>query len=128
MFCTAPGGDRWKEPLPRLPADRRLLTSRERDVLQHAAFGLSNRHIGQRLGIAEQTVKNHLANAMRKLALHDRTHAVVVAFRQGLIGLPPSGPGHALELDVMGHGAPADHEQSDSGPAPAKRSAKALTD
>ena len=79
-------------------------------MLQHAAFGLSNRHIGERLGIAEQTVKNHLANAMRKLALHDRTHAVVVALGRGLIGLPANRSGGALEFDVMGHGSPDDRD------------------
>ena len=72
------------------PSDRagRKLTPREREVLQHAALGLSNRQIGESLQIAEQTVKNHLGNAMRKLSLHDRTHAVVFAIGQGLINLP----------------------------------------
>jgi len=46
------------------------LTPRERQVLQHAAFGLTNRRIGEALGIAEQTVKNHRASAMRKPSLH----------------------------------------------------------
>ena len=67
--------------------DRRL-TPRERQVLQQAALGMSNRQIGGALQIAEQTVKNHLNNAMRKLSLHDRTHAVVFAIREGLIGMP----------------------------------------
>jgi DNA-binding NarL/FixJ family response regulator len=66
----------------------RSLTPRERQVLEQAALGLSNRQIGAVLQIAEQTVKNHLSSAMRKLALHDRTHAVVIAIGQGLIALP----------------------------------------
>jgi DNA-binding NarL/FixJ family response regulator len=66
----------------------RSLTPREREVLQQAALGLSNREIGAVLCIAEQTVKNHLAGAMRKLSLHDRTHAVVIAIGEGLIGMP----------------------------------------
>lgn len=66
----------------------RLLTPRERDVLVQASYGKSNREIGEALAIAEQTVKNHLAGAMRKLSLNDRTHAVVVAIAQGLIPLP----------------------------------------
>ena len=66
----------------------RRLTPREREVLEQAALGLTNRQIGQALEIAEQTVKNHLGNAMRKLALHDRTHAVVIAIGEGLIGMP----------------------------------------
>lgn len=66
----------------------RSLTRRERDVLQQAARGMSNRQIGEVLEIAEQTVKNHLSNAMRKLSLHDRTHAVVIAIGLGLISVP----------------------------------------
>ena len=72
------------------PGDQagRTLTPRERQVLEQAALGLSNRQIGNALEIAEQTVKNHLSSAMRKLAIHDRTHAVVIAIGEGLIGLP----------------------------------------
>ena len=66
----------------------RGLTPREREVLEHAALGMSNRQIGEALEIAEQTVKNHLGSAMRKLSLHDRTHAVVIAIGEGLIGMP----------------------------------------
>lgn len=91
--------------MPRPPADRHLLTARERDVLQHAAFGMSNRLIGERLGIAEQTVKNHIGNAMRKLEIHDRTHAVVVAIGQGWIGLPVHAAESDTEMDVVGHAA-----------------------
>ena len=64
------------------------LTRRERDVLVQAALGMSNRQIGEVLQIAEQTVKNHLSSAMRKLARHDRTHAVAIAIEQGQISLP----------------------------------------
>ena len=66
----------------------RSLTRRERDVLEQAAMGMSNHQIGEQLEIAEQTVKNHLSSAMRKLSLHDRTHAVVLAVGAGLISLP----------------------------------------
>jgi len=66
----------------------RSLTRREREVLEQAALGMSNRQIGEALEIAEQTVKNHLSSAMRKLSLHDRTHAVVIAIGLGLISLP----------------------------------------
>jgi two-component system, NarL family, response regulator DegU len=67
--------------------DRRL-TPRERQVVQQAALGMSNRQIGEELEIAEQTVKNHLSSAMRKLSIRDRTSAVVVALGQGLISVP----------------------------------------
>ncbi len=61
------------------------LTSRELQVLEHAAHGLHNREIGERLGISEQTVKNHMWNLLRKLSLPDRTRAVVVAIERGWI-------------------------------------------
>jgi hypothetical protein len=57
-------------------------------VLQQAALGMSNRQIGDELEIAEQTVKNHLSSAMHKLAIRDRTSAVVLGLSQGLISLP----------------------------------------
>lgn len=79
----------------------RSLTRREREVLEQAALGMSNRQIGEVLEIAEQTVKNHLSNAMRKLSLHDRTHAVVIAIGQGLISLPVR-EGDEADL-VQGH-------------------------
>jgi DNA-binding CsgD family transcriptional regulator len=89
------------------------LTPRERDVLQQAAFGMSNRDIGETLGIAEQTVKNHLASAMRKLSVHDRTQAVVFAIGQGIIGIPIS-DGDRVASDVVGH-------WFDSRPVPSSR-------
>ena len=76
--------------------DVRKLTPREREVLEQAARGLSNREIGGELQIAEQTVKNHLGNAMRKLSLHDRTHAVVIAIGEGLIGMPVRADGSPM--------------------------------
>lgn len=90
--------------MPERHTDHRPLTPRECDVLQHAAFGLSNRLIGERLGIAEQTVKNHLANAMRKLSIHDRTQAVVFAIGAGWIGIPVADPNAVEGADVVGHG------------------------
>lgn len=71
-----------------MPESTRPLTPREREILEQAARGMSNRQIGDELSIAEQTVKNHLSSAMRKLSLHDRTQAVVMALGRGLINLP----------------------------------------
>ena len=80
----------------------RALTRREREGLEQAALGMSNRQIGEVLQIAEQTVKNHLSSAMRKLSLHDRTHAVVIAIGRGLISLPVRERDEAADL-VQGH-------------------------
>lgn len=68
--------------------DSRRLTRRQREVLEQAALGMSNRQIGEQLQIAEQTVKNHLSSAMRKLEIHDRTYAVVMALDEGWIAMP----------------------------------------
>lgn len=65
------------------------LTTREVDVLQGVADGLSNAEIGSRLVIAEATVKTHLLRVFAKLDVSDRTHAVVVALDRGLLQRPP---------------------------------------
>jgi DNA-binding NarL/FixJ family response regulator len=64
------------------------LTSREVDVLDAVADGLSNADIGKRLVIAEATVKTHLLRVFAKLDVSDRTHAVVVALERGLLTRP----------------------------------------
>ena len=61
------------------------LTARELEVLQLVAEGLRNKEIGARLLIGEDTVKMHMRNVMQKLAVNDRTHAVMVAVRRGFI-------------------------------------------
>jgi len=68
---------------PGLPYD--ALSQRELEVLQHAAEGLSNKQIAERLVISEKTVKNHVANIFSKLHVNDRTQAVLYALRQGLV-------------------------------------------
>jgi len=67
----------------RFPAP--VLTGRELEVLGLAAKGLSNREIGQRLFISDNTVKNHVRNILEKLHLHSRMQAVMYAVRERLI-------------------------------------------
>lgn len=68
------------------PADKSIpLTKREMQVLRHLALGLSNREIGQSLGISVETVKEHVQNVLRKLQVSDRTEAAVWAVKQGLV-------------------------------------------
>ena len=64
-----------------------LLTERERHVLQHVASGSRNRDIGERLLISEETVKVHIKHIMEKLGASDRTEAVTIAVRRGIIQL-----------------------------------------
>jgi len=61
------------------------LSPRELEVLTLVADGKPNKQIGHSLNISEQTIKNHLTSILRKLNANDRTHAVVLAMRYGLI-------------------------------------------
>ncbi len=61
------------------------LTTREREVLRLLADGLTREEIAERLGIGEGTVRAHLVKANRRLGARNRTHAVAVALRKGLI-------------------------------------------
>lgn len=63
------------------------LTSREHDVIGLLAEGLSNKAIGQRLGIAPDTAKFHVARILDKLDATGRTDAVAHAARRGIINL-----------------------------------------
>jgi len=63
------------------------LTDREVDVLRQTAGGNRNRDIADTLFIAEETVKAHMKHIMEKLGASDRTHAVTIAARRGIIQL-----------------------------------------
>ena len=83
-----------------VPEPTRPLTRREREIFEHAALGMSNRQIAEQLSIAEQTVKNHLSSAMKKLSLHDRTQIVVFALGGALID-QPVGEVSEVESDIL---------------------------
>jgi DNA-binding NarL/FixJ family response regulator len=63
------------------------LTEREVDVLRHVAGGNRNRDIAEQLFISEETVKVHVKHIMEKLGASDRTQAVAIAVRRGIIQL-----------------------------------------
>ncbi|MEE8599008.1 MAG: response regulator transcription factor [Dehalococcoidales bacterium] len=63
------------------------LTPREMEILNYIAQGYFNKEIAIKLGISEQTIKNHVTSILRKLNANARTEAVVVAIKQGLISL-----------------------------------------
>ena len=61
------------------------LTPRESQVLSRVAYGLSNDEIAQSLEISVETVKEHVQNLLRKLAVNDRTQAAVWAVQSGVV-------------------------------------------
>ena len=63
------------------------LSPREIDVLRLIAAGNANKQIADQLSIGEATVKGHVANILSKLAANDRTHAVTIGLRRGIIEL-----------------------------------------
>jgi DNA-binding NarL/FixJ family response regulator len=63
------------------------LTAREADILRLIADGNGNKQIADRLSIGEATVKSHVTNILGKLHANDRTHAVAIGLRRGIIEL-----------------------------------------
>lgn len=61
------------------------LTEREIDVLREVAAGNANKMVGQLLNISEETVKAHMKSILSKLGANDRTHAVTIALKRGII-------------------------------------------
>ncbi|MGH9190701.1 MAG: response regulator [Acidimicrobiales bacterium] len=66
------------------PGARLGLTQRESEVLELMVHGLSNRAIGVRLSIGEDTVKTHARGVYRKLEVSDRAQAIATALREGI--------------------------------------------
>jgi len=60
------------------------LTPREQQILRHLAEGQSNKVIGRELGISDGTVKLHVKAILRKLGVHSRVEAAVIAVEQGI--------------------------------------------
>src|SRR4029077_17576049 len=68
-------------------AGEESLTAREIDVLRLIATGNANKELAARLSIGEETVKSHITNILEKLGANDRTHAVTIALKRGIIEL-----------------------------------------
>ncbi|MFW6264971.1 MAG: response regulator [Bacillota bacterium] len=67
--------------------DIEQLSAREQEVLELLAKGMSNRDISETLFISEKTVKNHVSNILKKLDVNDRTQAVLLSLKIGLVKL-----------------------------------------
>jgi two-component system, NarL family, response regulator len=63
------------------------LTNRETEVLQLIARGMRNKEIAAELNISDETAQGHVKNILAKLSVHDRTEAVAVAIRRGIVHL-----------------------------------------
>ena len=63
------------------------LSERELDVLRLMAQGMSNLEIGTALSIGESTVKSHVNRILSELGVNDRTQAVIIAFKRGIVRL-----------------------------------------
>jgi two-component system, NarL family, response regulator len=63
------------------------LTEREIEVLRHVAAGNTNRQVAAQLAIVEETVKAHMKSILSKLGAKDRTHAVTIALKRGIIDI-----------------------------------------
>lgn len=78
---TARVMERLREGASHEPEELKNLTAQERRILELVAEGLTNRQIGERLFLAEKTVKNYMSNVLAKLGLVSRTQAAVFATR-----------------------------------------------
>jgi two-component system, NarL family, response regulator len=65
----------------------RTLSTREDQVMQLIAIGLRNKEISGRLGISEDTVQAHVKSIFTKLHVHDRTAALAIAIKRGIVHL-----------------------------------------
>jgi len=83
LVAPTPNADRG----PVVDIEEEPLTRRELEVLELLALGLPNKAIAARLDISDQTVKSHVASICGKLGAANRTDAVRIAVRHGLITL-----------------------------------------
>lgn len=83
------------------------LTDRELEILRKVSDGMTNAEIGYALGISAQTVKNHVTSILRKLAVNDRTQAVVTALRRGWLTIDDDGRSTSTPTSAPAHAAPA---------------------
>jgi DNA-binding NarL/FixJ family response regulator len=67
---------------------QRMLSKREREIMDLLAQGLTGEQVAERLYLSPETIKTHIRNAMNKLEAHTRVHAIAIALRKGFISTP----------------------------------------
>ena len=77
------------------------ITRRETEILDHIARGYVNKQVAVKLGISEQTIKNHMTSILRKLEVNDRTQAVVLAMHYGWISSRVGEPSESTASDKV---------------------------
>ena len=79
------------------------LSERHVQILELAAEGLTNREIGQRLFLAEDTIRTHMQIMRTKTGIGDRTGLVAWGFREGVLKVPPPRvlPAEAVEMVAL---------------------------
>ncbi len=92
LLRDALGSEERAAPRPEVDPNAYRLTPRERDVLALVAEGMTNKEIGGRLKIGEDTAKKHVQNLIWKLRAADRTQAAILAYRLGILGPAPGDP------------------------------------
>lgn len=95
-----PAGPADREPPPaRVPLSRR-----EYQVMQLIAEGQENAAIAKVLFLSVETVRTHVKSILRKLSARDRTHAVTISFRTGMLAVTPDGTSYSGELEPLDRG------------------------
>jgi DNA-binding NarL/FixJ family response regulator len=82
---AAADSERFVDPATDRPRGRPYLTRRQRQILQLYADGQSTARVAKRLGLSPETVRTHTKATLSRLGARDRTHAVAIALRSGLI-------------------------------------------
>lgn len=76
---------RWIQDSTKRAANSKTLSIRDIEILQLMAEGLTNREIGQKLYLSENTIKTYVLDIFRHLEVKNRIEAVVTAYRQGIL-------------------------------------------
>ena len=76
------------------------LSPREREIVAAIARGLNNRAIAAHIGIAQQTVKNHLSSIFQKLNVRSRVQLAMLAIERGIVELDGNEAAEAREPDT----------------------------